>query len=191
MSPYLRLRDEALIAERSIILSPPTNAFYGIWSAYKQRHLFFGFLSFVTLLAELGLPVTLSHVPYSAMETYMTAVVCMWLTTAILGLMIISIVWSFFIKWPHMPVDPRTIAGSLFYVCDSWMLESLEGMSTISKEARNRSVRFMGHKYGYGSIHGMSGTNRVGVDIVEEKDEELAGGAGAGQEPQPQYVWVL
>ncbi|PSR79392.1 hypothetical protein BD289DRAFT_348021, partial [Coniella lustricola] len=180
ISPYLKLRDEPLIADRSIILSPPTNAFYGIWSAYKQRHLYFGFLSSVTLLAELGLPVTLSHVPFSATETYLTGVVCAWATVAILGLMIISIIWSFFIRWPHMPVDPRTIAGALFYVCDSWMLESLEGMSTLSKDARNRSVRFMGHKYDYGMIHGMSGKGRVGFDVVDVdgKDEESADGGG-------------
>ncbi|KAF3761413.1 hypothetical protein M406DRAFT_233216, partial [Cryphonectria parasitica EP155] len=164
MSPYLKLRDRALPAQQSILLSPPTNAFYGLWSAYRQRHLYLAFLSFVTLLAELCLPVTLSHVPFSAVETYMTQVVCTWLSAAILALMSSTLLLSFFVRWPHMPVDPRTVAGAMFYVCDSWMLDSLEGMSVLDKPGRDWSVRSMRHRYGYGFINGMSGKSRIGVD---------------------------
>lgn len=40
ISPYLQLSSKTLPAEQSILLSPPTNAFYGIYSAIRQRHLF-------------------------------------------------------------------------------------------------------------------------------------------------------
>ncbi|KUI69366.1 hypothetical protein VM1G_11646 [Cytospora mali] len=137
MSPYLQLSNDNLPAERSILLSPPTNAFYGIYSAVRQRHLYLGVLSFTTILGELFLPVTLSHVPFSLIETYKTQVVCTWISIAILGLMILVLVASFFIDWPHMPVDPRTVAGAMYYVCDSWMLETMRGMSTLSKKDRD------------------------------------------------------
>ncbi|CAN8098525.1 unnamed protein product [Discula destructiva] len=171
MSPYVKLSQAARHSGQSILCSPPTNAFYGMWSAYRQRHLYLGFLSFTTLLAELCLPVTLSHVPFSAVETYMTQFVSTYLSVAILGLMMISILASFFIKWPHMPVDPRTIAGAMYYVCDSWMLGALEGMSTLRKEDRDLDMRFMRHKYGYGRIGGMNWQNRMGFDIVDDHGE--------------------
>lgn len=171
MSPYLKLSKEARRAEQSILCSPPTNAFYGMWSAYRQRHLYLGFLSFTTVLAELCLPVTLSHVPFSAVETYSTQFVSTYLSIAILGLMIIAIVLSFFIKWPHIPVDPRTIAGAMYYVCDSWMLASMEGMSAVGKGDRDLDVRFMRHRYGYGCIEGMNWKSRMGFDIVDDGEE--------------------
>ncbi|KUI53572.1 hypothetical protein VP1G_00867 [Cytospora mali] len=154
MSPYLQLSNDNLPAERSILLSPPTNAFYGIYSAVRQRHLFLGVLSFITILGELFLPVTLSHVPFSLIETYKTQLVCTWLSIAILGLMILVLVASFFIDWPHMPVDPRTVAGAMYYVCDSWMLETMQGMSTLSKKDRDLDVKYLRLRYGYGYISG-------------------------------------
>lgn len=174
MSTYLELSRHVLVADRSILHSPPTNAFYGIYSAIRQRHLFFGVLSFVTLLAELGLPVTLSHVPFSKTETYMTQLVCTWLAIGILGLMMLTLAASFLITWPHLPVDPRTIAGAMFYVCDSDMLETLEGTSRLRKNDRNRSIRQMGRRYGFGYIKGISGRGRVGVDYVDDREEAKA-----------------
>lgn len=175
MSPYLRLSKTARRAEQSILCSPPTNAFYGMWSAFRQRHLYLGFLSFATILAELCLPVTLSHVPFSAVETYMTQIVSAYLSVAILSLMMIAVILSFFIKWPHMPVDPRTIAGAMYYVCDSWMLGSMEGLSSLGKDDRDLDVRFMRHRYGYGCVDGMHWENRMGFDIVESRDETAVG----------------
>lgn len=114
---------------------------------------------------------TLSHVPFSKTETYLTQLVCSWLSIAILGLMILTLVASFFVKWPHLPVDPRTIAGAMYYICDSGMLETLDGMSTMQKRDRNMGIRRMGRKYGFGYIDGLNGRRRVGVDIVDEKME--------------------
>ncbi|ROV91058.1 hypothetical protein VMCG_09594 [Cytospora schulzeri] len=172
ISPYLQLSNHNLQAERSILLSPPTNAFYGIYSAVCQRQLFLGILSFTTILGELVLPVTLSHVPFSLIETYKTQLVCTWLSIAILGLMILVLAASFLTTWPHMPVDPRTVAGAMFYVCDSWMLETLQGMSTMSKKDRDLDVRHLRLRYGYGHLSGaVSGKERVGVDVCDDRGE--------------------
>ncbi|KAK7747290.1 hypothetical protein SLS53_001543 [Cytospora paraplurivora] len=174
MSPYLQLSSKMLPAERSILLSPPTNAFYGIYSAVRQRNLFLGVVSFTTILGELCLPVTLSLVPFSLLETYKTQLVCAWLSISILCLMILVLVSSFFIKWPHMPVDPRTVAGAMFYVCDSWMLETLQGMSTMGKKDRDLDVKYLRLRYGYGRIKGAaSQEERMGVDVCNDTGEEV------------------
>lgn len=85
-----------------------------------------------------------------------------------MAIMWIVVAASFFIKWPHMPVDPSTIAGAMYYVCDSWMLWSLEGLSQVPKKERDRKVREMGMQYAFGNIVGQSGKKRVGVDGVKE-----------------------
>lgn len=173
MSPYLQLSSKMLPAERSVLLSPPTNAFYGTYSAVRQRNLFLGVVSFTAILGELCLPVTLSLVPFSLVETYKTQLVCAWLSISILCLMILVLVSSFFITWPHMPVDPRTVAGAMFYVCDSWMLETLQGMSTMAKKDRDLDVRYLRLRYRYGCIKGaVRKEERMGVDVCNDAGEE-------------------
>ncbi|KAJ0119814.1 hypothetical protein J7T55_014019 [Diaporthe amygdali] len=171
ISPYQQLSKQQLPAERSILLSPPTNAFYGMYSAFQQRSPFLGAVSFTTVLAELFLPVTLSHVPFSHLDTYETQLVCAWFSITILALMILVIVYSFFIQWPHMPVDPRTIVGAMFYVSDSWMLSTMEGMSTLRKKDRDRIMRAQRFRYGFGYAEGTSGNGRTGLNICGEVGE--------------------
>lgn len=85
--------------------------------------------------------------------------------------MIITLAASFLIRWPHLPVDPRTIAGAMYYVCDSRMLETLDGLSTLPKKDRDLRIRRMGRRYGFGYVKGLNGRIRVGVDVVEEEEE--------------------
>jgi hypothetical protein len=169
--PYQQLSKSALPAGHSILLSPPTNAFYGLYTAFRQGSLFLGAVSFAAILAELLLPVTLSHVPFSQLDTYETQVVCSWLSISILALMVLVILYSFLIQWPHMPVDPRTIAGAMFYVCDSWMLGTMEGMSTFGKKERDTIMRSQRLKYVFSRTEGVSGKQRMNVDFSEEKGE--------------------
>lgn len=191
MSPYLQMRDRALPAERSILPSPPTNALSGLRSALRQRHAYLALAALASLLAELALPVALSRVPFSAAETFATQVACAWLAAAVLGLAVLSIAASFLVRWPHMPVDPRTVADAMYYACDSWMVQSLggAGVAVLGTADRDLEVRYLRHRYGYGRINGMSGRGRVGVDIVDDRDEEAP--AAGDRKPEPHYVWVL
>lgn len=171
MLPYQQLSKYTLSAERSILLSPPTNAFCGLYSAFRQRSIFLGVVSFTTILSELILPVTLSHVPFSHLDTYETQLVCAWFSISILALMILVIVYSFSINWPHMPVDPRTIAGAMFYVCDSWMLSAMEGLATLGKKERDSMMRAQRLRYKFTSSEGVSGKERMKVDMRGESGE--------------------
>lgn len=171
MSPYLLLSRRALRAEQSILLSPPTNSLSGIYSAIRQRHVYLGLVSVATLLAELCLPVTLAHVPFGHFSKLAVQDACIWTSLAILGAMDLVVLVSFAIEWPHLPLDPRTIAGAMFYVCDSHMLAAFEGTDDEDKSERDLDVRYLRSVYGYGIIQGVSGEERMGVDVIDEWGE--------------------
>ncbi|KAK0726367.1 hypothetical protein B0T21DRAFT_33275 [Apiosordaria backusii] len=167
LSPYQLMSQSPRPAQQSITLSTPMNAFSGIWSAVKRRHIFLIVVAATAILAEF-LPILLNNVPFRVTQTWVASRVCTWLAVAIMSIMWLVVAASFFIKWPHMPVDPSTIAGAMYYVCDSWMLWSLEGLSQVSKEECDRRVNDVGMQYAFGNIVGQSGNKKVGVDGVKE-----------------------
>lgn len=165
VSPYHLLSQSPRFARDSILLSPSLHAVTGIWSAIRRRHFFLVLVALVAVLSEF-MPILLDNVPMRVTQTWVTHLVCTWLAVGILSVMWLVIAASFFVKWPHMPVDPSTVAGSMYYVCDSWMLYSFEGLSTLKKRDRDWRVSEMGLKYEYGDIQGVSGLRRHGVDGV-------------------------
>lgn len=171
LTPFLHLSQRALPAERSILLSPPTNAFSGLLSAYRQRSPFLGILSFTTILAKIVLPVTLDHVPFSYNATWLTQQICAWLSISIMALMIIVVAGSFLIRWPHLPVDPSTIVGAMFYLCDSHMLEAFEDLACKDKRQRDAEVRAMGSWYAYGQAADVGEKKNSKVDVYNWKVE--------------------
>ncbi|KAI2610822.1 uncharacterized protein GGS25DRAFT_480131 [Hypoxylon fragiforme] len=166
LSPYQLLAKSPQKAHRSILLAPPTNAFSGLWSAIRRRDLFLAIVAFTSILSEF-LTVALSNIPFRVTQTFLAHTVCMWLAVSILCVMVLVVLASFFLlaAWPHMPVDPGTIAGAMYYVCDSWMLVRMEGLSTLKRRDRDWRVNQMGLRYEFGEIRGAdSGVVRVGVD---------------------------
>jgi hypothetical protein len=116
------------------------------------------------------------------METYETQKICAYISIVIIMLMIIVMAGSFMIQWPHMPVDPRTIAGAMFYVCDSWMLGSLDGLASLERRDRDWMVKSMGLRYLYGNLTGMSEKERVGIDAIDDADDS---GVSVHEAPAP------
>ena len=169
LSPYLLLSHSPLAGNRSILISPPTNPFSGLYVAYRQRNGYLGFLSFVSILADF-LPLTLSHVPFSVIETSATQAGCAYFSLTILILMVLAVSTSFLIAWPHMPVDPRTVAGALYYVCDSWMLSTMDGLAGSKRSDRDWMVKAAGMRYMYGYMTGREDHERIGIDAVEEPE---------------------
>lgn len=61
-----------------------------------------------------------------------------------------------------MPVDPRTVAGAMFYVSGSeGLLRRMEGVAGIDSKEREKRVAEGGGRYFYGDIGG----GRVGVEV--------------------------
>lgn len=169
VSPYLLMSKRALPAQRSILISPPTNPCSGLYSALRQRHLYMGILAVASLLAEF-LPITLSHVPFSILETSETQHTCAYLSIAILVVMLLAVAGSLAVRWPHMPVDPRTIAGAMYYLCDSSILDSFDGLAGVEMRDRDWMVKSMCVQYRFGPMVGISGKERVGIDAVDASE---------------------
>ncbi|RYP41399.1 hypothetical protein DL767_001037 [Monosporascus sp. MG133] len=165
LSPYHLLAQAPQSAQRSILLAPPTNAFSGLWSAVRRRDGFLAVVAFTSVLSEL-LPVLLAEIPFRVSQTYLVHLITTWSAVGILCIMLLVLVSSFFVKWPHMPLDPTTVAGAMYYVADSWMLGLFEGLGTLGPKDRDRRVVGLGLKYRFGPMTGVSWETRVGVDVA-------------------------
>ncbi|RYP75207.1 hypothetical protein DL771_002532 [Monosporascus sp. 5C6A] len=165
LSPYYLLAQAPQSAQRSILLAPPTNAFSGVWSAVRRRDGFLAVVALTSVLSEF-LPVVLAEIPFRVSQTYLVHRITTWSAVGILCIMLLVLVSSFFIKWPHMPLDPTTVAGAMYYVADSWMLGGFDGLGTLGPKDRDRRVVSLGLKYRFGQMTGVSGETRVGVDIT-------------------------
>ncbi|KAI0180731.1 hypothetical protein GGR52DRAFT_577512 [Hypoxylon sp. FL1284] len=163
LSPYQLLAKSPQHARRSILLAPPTNAFSGLWSSIRRRHSFLAVVAVTSILSEF-LTIFLGNIPFRITQTFLIHSVCTWSAVGILCIMILVVMGSFFVTWPHMPVDPSTVAGAMYYVCDSWMLGRFEGLSTMTRNDRDWRVNEMKLKYEFGEIRSASGITRVGVD---------------------------
>ncbi|KAI1504596.1 hypothetical protein F5X99DRAFT_423445 [Biscogniauxia marginata] len=179
LSPYQLMARSSQAAQRTILNSPPTNCFSGIWFAFRRRHTLMGIVAFTAILSEF-LPILLANVPFGVTQTWQTHMVCTWFSVAIICFMILVLVGTFFVKWPRLPVDVRTIAGAAYCVCDSWLLEGVDRLNMAKKEERDARVNFSGLRYRFGEIVGVSGATRIGVDVVD-LDPTDGGGAEAAQ----------
>ncbi|KAI1849346.1 hypothetical protein JX266_004841 [Neoarthrinium moseri] len=166
ISPYQLLAKQPQLAERSILLSLPTNSFSSVTSGFRRRHLLLAVVGLTAILSEF-LTIFLSNIPYSVTQTWLASRVCAWGSISILATMVLVVAGSFLVRWPHMPVDPSTIAGAMYYVCDSWMLNNLEHISMLNRNERDWRVKTMDLKYRLGKHIGQTGAVRVGVDRVD------------------------
>jgi hypothetical protein len=146
-----------------------TTALTGIWQAVKLGNIFGGAVAVVSVLSKFT-PIFLANIPFRLTLTWTMHRVCAWLSVAILTSMVLVLVGSFCIKWPHLPVDPSTIAGCMFYVCDSDMLKDFKGMSLMGQRERERRLGTQGRKCHLSEIIGVSGEARVGI-YSAPKDE--------------------
>ncbi|KAH6975123.1 hypothetical protein BKA56DRAFT_454642, partial [Ilyonectria sp. MPI-CAGE-AT-0026] len=151
IAPYQCLSQKSQLASDSILLTRPTNGYSGLYSAIKHGQPFLGLVAFMTMLSNF-MPLLLVNIPYTITQTYVTHVVCARTSMGVLLLMVLTIVGSFFVKWPDMPVDPRSIAGAMYYVCDSSIADEFTGVARLDNKQRRLCVREMGGRYWYGEI---------------------------------------
>lgn len=173
ITPYHRLSQRSLPADRSIALSTPTNALSGMVSAYFQRSPLLGIVSLTTALAKVVLPVTLDQVPFAYNSTWLSHQICAWLSISILALTIIVVAGLFLVEWPPLPVDPSTIAGAMFYIFDSQIVHTFDGLACKTKRDRDNDIRSMGSTYAYWQTVDETGVRlgRPKIDTYDWKSE--------------------
>ncbi|KAM7203081.1 hypothetical protein V8F33_002429 [Rhypophila sp. PSN 637] len=144
-----------------------SSTFSGLFRALANRNLFLSAVAIAGIFSKF-LSILFANIPFRLTLTWTTFVVCTWTSVAVLGLMVVVLLSSFvFAKPYYMPVDPGTIAGRMYYVCDSWATRDLAGLADLDHEARKETIEnFSKAFYKFGPMVGPSGTERIGVDYV-------------------------
>ncbi|KAK9800997.1 hypothetical protein SCARD494_00977 [Seiridium cardinale] len=127
LSPY-RLIYLRRSVEDIVHLSPPSNPFSGFWKVISRQNkdIYLGAVAFTAILSDL-LPLLLANIPARSTGRDNLSSVCVWLTVSVICIMIMVVIWSFFIHWPDLPMNPSTIAGAMFY---ARQFSSMNRMST-------------------------------------------------------------
>ncbi|RYP67451.1 hypothetical protein DL771_007229 [Monosporascus sp. 5C6A] len=131
VSPFRLLsRRNQRYAQEAKQMAPPTSVFGGIASTLRRprRDSYLGIVAAAGIFAEL-LPLILSNVPFEASRSYPSFEPCTWISVIILCLMILVVIGSFLVRWPHMRIDPTTLAGLLYYALDPEISSSVTGRS--------------------------------------------------------------
>jgi len=148
---------------KAICNPPPTNPFTGAYSSFCQGQWLLLAAALMALAGEL-LPAFLANVPYSLTLTWDTHLVCTYTSLAILGAMVVVLVASMCVTWPHMPVDPRTVAGMVYYVAGSEGLLR-DVVVAAGTESQGKRLELEGG-YFYAKLNGEGGRKRMVVDAV-------------------------
>ena len=81
----------------------------------------------------------------------------------------------FFVRWPYLPVEPKTVPGRAYYLCDSEMLRELGGTAFDRGGVTTKAMMKDGaRRYALREIVGVSGTRRVAIDYAEPADRSRA-----------------
>ncbi|KAF4333481.1 hypothetical protein FBEOM_12717 [Fusarium beomiforme] len=152
ITPYRRMAQDPQVPTRSVLMTPATNPVSGFFVALRIRDPLLFFTAFTTLLAQF-LPILLANVPYSLTQTSEAHEICSRLSIGILLIMVLAMLSSLLVKWPDLPVDPRSLAGALWYVADAPWVRGLEGVAAMSARKRKDVVQGLGGRWTYGPIH--------------------------------------
>ncbi|KAM7192942.1 hypothetical protein V8F20_008612 [Naviculisporaceae sp. PSN 640] len=161
------------------ILSPiPSTELHALYHALSlhgvrpKDRLTLASVSIATFLSKFA-PILLSGVPFRNTVTWKMHETYTWTLVFVLSYMVLVLGVLSFARPP-----PTSIAGYMYYVCDSHMLRDFEGLSTMPRKARDKAVMEMndarghedgaGGKKGYfmGIMTGVSGVRRVGIDYL-------------------------
>ncbi|RGP78055.1 hypothetical protein FLONG3_3890 [Fusarium longipes] len=152
ITPYRRMAEEPQVPTRSVLMTPATNPVSGLFVALRIRDPLLFFTAFTTVLAQF-LPILLANVPYNRTQTSDAHEICSRLSIGILLVMVVAMLSSLSVKWPDLPVDPRSLAGALWYVSDAPWVRGLEGVAAMSANKRKIAVQGLGGRWTYGPIH--------------------------------------
>ncbi|KAI1198584.1 hypothetical protein F5X97DRAFT_333248 [Nemania serpens] len=116
LSPYKLLYRKRLNKGEGFNLNPATNPFTGLWLAFvpSRRDVYLGVVAATAILSE-ALPLYLGNIPCNGVQLQSMEAACVYLSVAILSVMILVVGGSFFVNWPQtMGADPSTIVGAMY-----------------------------------------------------------------------------
>lgn len=129
----------------------------GIGSSISAGHYLLAFIAAIGLLSEV-LCVTLSAIPFNPAKLWAAYDVSTWISVAVLGVMLVALVFIFFYQEPIMPVKPDTMAGNLVYICDGALPEMFKELGGQTTGERDQSITYKGLRYDMGFTLGPGGS---------------------------------
>ncbi|KAK0642030.1 hypothetical protein B0T16DRAFT_420926 [Cercophora newfieldiana] len=176
----------------TLAISPPTDVFTGaLHSIFTHGQIFVSIVAITNILSKF-VPMLLSNIPFSPIQTWQIHLVCAWGTIASLVLMVLVIAYGMlFMKYPDMQIDPaKSLAGRVYYLCDSEVVQDFEGLSLVTGEKEKKQMMAVDEEkerkfYGFGKMKGVSGmVGRTGVNYwrVDEKGKKGGGQISGGNE---------
>lgn len=164
MEPYRQLLTNGAKAGDSILLAPHSNPYTGIFYSLRNQHYFNAYLSLVAIFCE-PLIVALADIPFRAGSVFTAYRASTYICIGVLSMMLIGIVWMLCRKrTPELIRKPDTVASVLLFLCGSSMLEDFKGMSRMRRKTRDAAVRCWDKSYAMGSVIGVDGVEREGID---------------------------
>lgn len=171
LEPYRLLAQGPQTADRSVMVVPAVMSFNGLGQALARREWFVALTQTAVVLSNLT-PALLSGVPFSPTQTWETHLICGWTSIGFLGFMVLVLVYgAVFVRYPRMPLDPSSLAGRIYYVCDSNMTRDFQGTSLLSEKEFTREVRSP-RRFTFGKMIGTSGGQRIGVDYEHQRFDD-------------------
>ena len=172
--PYCKMLGRLQPPSRSILVTQSSNPFTSLASAVRSRYPYLALVSITSIMSELS-PAILANMAFRRVGGQGVDVVCAHLSIALLSMMVLTLLASLFIKWPHMPADPRSVSGMTYYIAESTMLGLFEGLEDLDSAKRDQRIQEIGRRYGYGDCISASGRTSFRVDADGGIVGELAG----------------
>ena len=162
--PFRRLYRGSATAESTILSSRTLMPISTFIASIYQRNFFVAHITFVTLMSEV-LIIVLPGVPFSPGEIWQAGMISIYLSMAILGLMLLTFVALMLRpKGPDLPRRPDTLGAMVMYLCDSSMTSDFADLSGLETRARDRWVMEKDRLYCLNYGVGMDGRMRWQVD---------------------------
>ncbi|KAI8659872.1 hypothetical protein NCS56_01205500 [Fusarium sp. Ph1] len=151
ITPFRRMADKSQSPTRSVLMTPPTNAFSGLFVALRAGDLLLFLTAVASLMAQF-LPILFANVPYNLTQTRLAHQVCSRLSAGLLVFMVIGLFGSLFVKWPDLPVDPRSLVGAMYYVAEAPWVAGVEGVAGMNAKDRKNKIQGLGGRWSYGYV---------------------------------------
>jgi hypothetical protein len=175
LTPYMDLQHLNENPTPTILLRKHTLPLTSFFPMLKNRHFVPATVAFVAILSEF-LVITLSGLPYRPGQLHSEFFFCAISSLVILILMIVIVVvvniWRRFL--PHLPRKPDSVATVLSYVVGTRMCQDFEGLERVKISERDKAIRALGKKYGYGK--------RAEIDADGERVERWIVDEGASSQ---------
>jgi hypothetical protein len=170
LEPYARLFASHASPNRSILLTPYTHPLFAFLPSLLHGHFLSSLTALSAFLSDI-LIVFLPNVAFFHGTTVAGYIVSIYVSVVILFIMIITLMLSFFCPLkPGLLNKPTTIAAVLIMICGSRMVESFRGLGAVDGKERDRRITDMGGSYGFGTVNGLDGVTRWGVDFEKFVD---------------------